>query len=827
MLSRSVWRNLGYNARRRAAISGAPYRCFSCSQRAELDSNKANQDERMTHFGFSNVPESQKESMVGAVFSSVASSYDAMNDFMSLGIHRLWKDHFVRSLNPGSALPSRNTDTTGKGWNILDIAGGTGDIAFRMLDHATNINHDHDTRVTIADINPDMLAEGKKRSIQTPYYNTNRLSFMQGNAQAMPNIPDNSVDLYTVVFGIRNFTDKQAALHEAFRVLKPGGVFACMEFSKVENSVFNAVYKQWSFSAIPMIGQLVAGDRDSYQYLVESIEKFPSQEEFRGMIQKAGFMIPGRGFENLTGGIAAIHKVTINHFVQYGICRSVSEDRFSSTSLTIPPPAIEKFLNSSASLGFRPGPLFPGPSWEKPNLCFLIPKENGVCAMGHLQQQSPIIPLSSPADPSVPTMIKKDRLGRDELSLLPLTPPDVIDSALSTTKDSHADASVSTAIHVISTERAALAHLERLYETNALAQESLARAVSQIARSVWSGGKLVCCGVGKSGKIAQKLEATMNSLGIYSAFLHPTEALHGDLGMIRPQDTLLLISFSGRTPELLLLLPHIPSTVPIIAITSHLHPSTCPLLSFQPSDMGILLPAPIHEDEELSIGVSAPTSSTTVALSLGDALAIATARRLHTSPGRGPAEIFKSFHPGGAIGAASNVLTPMSMSTASLPSTTSDDLSSQQQSVASLPQSEDTPRIIDKLVPIDQIPRVSTSTGTIRLLDILLTAIQHPTAKSWVHLSPSEIIPPRHLRSLSQTNYVDMDMSALASLGLPFSVSRDDWLRLPSSTSLDDARRLVSESTAAAGSVIAVVQDENPDACLGFFEAEDLWDGCD
>ncbi|KAE8418517.1 ubiE/COQ5 methyltransferase family-domain-containing protein [Aspergillus pseudocaelatus] len=821
MLSRSVWRNLGYNARRRATIPEVPYRCFSCSQRAQADSNKANQDERMTHFGFSNVPESQKESMVGAVFSSVASSYDAMNDFMSLGIHRLWKDHFVRSLNPGSALPSRNTDTTGKGWNILDIAGGTGDIAFRMLDHATNINHDHETRVTIADINPDMLAEGKKRSIQTPYYNTNRLSFMQGNAQHMPSIPDNSVDLYTVVFGIRNFTDKQAALNEAFRVLKPGGVFACMEFSKVENSVFNAVYKQWSFSAIPMIGQLVAGDRDSYQYLVESIEKFPSQEEFRGMIQKAGFMIPGRGFENLTGGIAAIHKA-----------KSKLHAETNSPPLPLlflfPPPARHrKFSKFLCFPGISSGTSFPRPLPGEDDLSFLVPKENGFCAMGHLQQQSPMIPLSSPADPSVPTMIKKDRLARDELSLLSLTPPDVIDPVLSTAKDGPADASVSTAIHVISTERAALAHLERLYETNALAQESLARAVSQITRSVRGGGKLVCCGVGKSGKIAQKLEATMNSLGIYSAFLHPTEALHGDLGMIRPQDTLLLISFSGRTPELLLLLPHIPATVPIIAITSHLHPSTCPLLSFQPSDMGILLPAPIHEDEELSIGVSAPTSSTTVALSLGDALAIATARRLHTSSGRGPAEIFKSFHPGGAIGAASNVLTPMSMSTASFPSTTSDDLSSQQQSVASLPQLEETPRIIDKLVPIDQIPTVSTPTGTIRLLDILLTAIQHPTAKSWVHLSPSEIIPPRHLRSLSQTNYVDMDTSALATLGLPFSVSRDDWLRLPSSTSINDARRLVSESTATAGSVIAVMQDENPDACLGFFEAEDLWDGCD
>jgi D-arabinose 5-phosphate isomerase GutQ len=131
-------------------------------------------------------------------------------------------------------------------------------------------------------------------------------------------------------------------------------------------------------------------------------------------------------------------------------------------------------------------------------------------------------------------MITKERLSHDGLSLLPLTPPCEIDSAILNVKDNHADASVSTAMQVISTERAALAHLERLYETNALAQDHLARAVSQITRSVRRGGKLVCCGVGKSGKIAQKLEATMNSMGIYSAFLHPTEALHGDLGMIRP-----------------------------------------------------------------------------------------------------------------------------------------------------------------------------------------------------------------------------------------------------------------------------------------------------
>ena len=238
-----------------------------------------------------------------------------MNDLMSLGIHRLWKDSFVRSLDPGSNpslslstdTPSPSSSNDG-GWNILDIAGGTGDIAFRMLDHATTINADDRTRVTVADINPDMLAEGRKRSLTTPYARSERLRFIEANAESLPMVPSNSVDLYTVAFGIRNFTDKQAALDEAFRVLKPGGVFACLEFSKVNNSLFDAVYKRWSFGAIPLIGQLVAADRASYQYLVESIERFPTQTEFRDMIKQAGFLIPENGWKDLTGGIAAIHK---------------------------------------------------------------------------------------------------------------------------------------------------------------------------------------------------------------------------------------------------------------------------------------------------------------------------------------------------------------------------------------------------------------------------------------------------------------------------------------------------------------------------------------
>ena len=245
-----------------------------------------------------------------------------MNDLMSLGTHRLWKDQFVRSLNPGISpylSPSSTLDSTKQSeerepWRILDIAGGTGDIAFRLLDHATLINNDHVSKVIVSDINPAMLSIGRARALNTPYAHSSRLSFLEANAESLPPdiISDNSIDLYTVAFGIRNFTHKSLALREAFRVLKPGGVFACLEFSSVHNSLLNAVYKRWSFGAIPLIGQLVAADRDSYQYLVESIERFPHQEVFRDMIAEAGFLIPGgdegRGWEDVMGGIAAIHK---------------------------------------------------------------------------------------------------------------------------------------------------------------------------------------------------------------------------------------------------------------------------------------------------------------------------------------------------------------------------------------------------------------------------------------------------------------------------------------------------------------------------------------
>lgn len=232
-----------------------------------------------------------------------------MNDLMSVGTHRLWKDYFVRSINPGI----RNTETDNrKGQTILDVAGGTGDIAFRMLEHCLVINNDHVSKIIVSDINPDMLAEGKRRARSGGYEQTGRLSWMEANAEDLSEVENDSIDLYTVAFGIRNFTDKALALREAFRVLKPGGTFACLEFSKVNNRFLEAVYKRWSFGAIPLIGQLVAGDRESYQYLVESIERFPRQEEWKGMIEEAGFLVPGReegkGWENLMGGIACVHK---------------------------------------------------------------------------------------------------------------------------------------------------------------------------------------------------------------------------------------------------------------------------------------------------------------------------------------------------------------------------------------------------------------------------------------------------------------------------------------------------------------------------------------
>lgn len=311
---------------------------------------------------------------------------------------------------------------------------------------------------------------------------------------------------------------------------------------------------------------------------------------------------------------------------------------------------------------------------------------------------------------------------------------------------------------------------------------------------------------------------------------------------------MLLISFSGRSPELLCLLPYIPTTVPIIALSSHTQPDACPLLSLHgPLGMGVLLPASIHEEEEASLGVSAPTSSTTVALCLGDALAIATARKLHTDPGRGPADVFRSYHPGGAIGAAAAAAGATPLTTPSSgASTTAFDSPSSSISLAwedfsngssippfTLQQPPEHRSIqLDMLVPLDQIPTASKSPARdVRLLDILLTAIQHPTAKSWVFLSASELVPPRRIRSLlSRHTDVDLRVSDAVAQdsGRPLSVSRANWFLVAESTPLAELRRLVSTFRDGPDpiSVIAVVKDiASPDSCIGVMEAEDLWSG--
>lgn len=234
---------------------------------------------------------------------------------------------------------------------------------------------------------------------------------------------------------------------------------------------------------------------------------------------------------------------------------------------------------------------------------------------------------------------------------LPLTPTSPLSSAAMSDaggpiEELSSKDALATALHVIRTERDALTQLESLYESDGIAQKGLANSVDAISTSISSGGKLVVVGVGKSGKLGQKVVATMNSFGIRSAFLHPTEALHGDLGMIGGNDTILIITFSGRTPELLNLLPYLPLEMALIAVTSHTSPSTCPLFEYRSPHLSILLPAPIPISEIESFGVAAPTTSTTVSLALTDALAMAVARRLHLDP----SAVFQGYHPGGTIG---------------------------------------------------------------------------------------------------------------------------------------------------------------------------------
>ncbi len=254
------------------------------TQKAQQNSGDNAQDSTSNHFGFRPVNHDAKAGMVREVFSSVASRYDLMNDLMSGGMHRLWKNDFVSRINvPATAA-------------ILDLAGGTGDIAVRLKKRTG-------AHVTVCDINEAMLNVGRDRQIDAAQ--SQGLRWVCGNAEHLP-VPDNSLDVITIAFGLRNVTDIPQALRDAHRALKPGGQFLCLEFSEVVIPTLAKLYDKYSFKLIPKIGELVTKDRDSYQYLVESIRMFPKQEKLKAMMQDTGFARVT--FDNLSMGIVAIHR---------------------------------------------------------------------------------------------------------------------------------------------------------------------------------------------------------------------------------------------------------------------------------------------------------------------------------------------------------------------------------------------------------------------------------------------------------------------------------------------------------------------------------------
>lgn len=240
---------------------------------------------RKTHFGYKEVEENQKETLVQGVFSSVAKKYDIMNDIMSFGMHRLWKARLIKTL-----FPYHNKE-------LLDVAGGTGDVSIKFIEAGGQ-------KATVCDLNLNMLQEGQRRVKGTSHIAEKQFSWLHCNAEALE-VKDESYDYCVISFGVRNFTNIPKGLTECYRILKPGGKFVCLEFSNVNDGLLKSIYDFYSFNVIPKIGQIVAQDSESYQYLVESIRKFPTSEQFALMLEKAGF--DQVSFVKMSQGIVALH----------------------------------------------------------------------------------------------------------------------------------------------------------------------------------------------------------------------------------------------------------------------------------------------------------------------------------------------------------------------------------------------------------------------------------------------------------------------------------------------------------------------------------------
>ncbi len=384
-------------------------------------------------------------------------------------------------------------------------------------------------------------------------------------------------------------------------------------------------------------------------------------------------------------------------------------------------------------------------------------------ASDELQPQPPPSPPSPPTPCDTRSISPISDKGDKIVVTVPPTPP----LADLTETPPEFDKRLNTAVHVLSTEATALQCLARIYATDPLAREGFSKSVEVIKRTMDLRGKIVICGVGKSGHIAKKMVATMNSLRIPSTFLHPTEALHGDLGKVSEYDTILLITFSGKTPELLQLIPYFKPTIPIIVLTAHVHPSTCAIVDQRPD--AILLPSPIHEPESTSFGVSAPTTSTTIALALGDALAVAISEEIHPSV----SDVFSSNHPGGAIGAA----------------------------VSKLVRSKR--KISELAVELSEIPFAfsageDASSLPMRAMHVLISGYQ--SATGWVRYSDGSVVPPRRIKLLGPQ---ELGMEATKVRGLV--VERRDWFPVVEDSTVGDVVEMLRGRIITEGSCDDVV----------------------